>query len=131
MQTAKLEHHVWEPSRTVDLVMAMKQNSLISVRKFTDAEYLTVFNNEKVIIYDGVRTNCPIKEEAILREWWDPSSELYRIPLKVQVDNLKTDMVLLGKERSDEINAKRPVTMDAINNMYELPSTLSSVWKLK
>ena len=45
---AKLHHNVREPARTVDMVPALKHNSLISGPKFADANYVTVLTPTEV-----------------------------------------------------------------------------------
>ena len=77
MEQVKLFHDVREPARTVDLVPAMKKDTLISVGKFADAGYLTVFDEEEVNIYDGLKTKIEINDEAIIKGWRDPEMGLY------------------------------------------------------
>ncbi|KAL7476583.1 hypothetical protein ACHAW6_002434 [Cyclotella cf. meneghiniana] len=76
----------------------------------------------KVNINDGLKAKLKIHEEAVIKGWRDPETGLYRIPSKERVDNLNTDTVLLNKETSDEIQSERPMTTEAVNNVYELPS---------
>ena len=42
-KTAKLLHDVQELAKPVELVPAMKQDMFVSVRKFVDAGYFTIF----------------------------------------------------------------------------------------
>ena len=50
---AKLHHVVWEPARTVDIVPALKGNSLISGGKFAQAGYISICDGNELNIYDG------------------------------------------------------------------------------
>ena len=108
----KLKHNVRKPARTVDMVPALKHNSLISGSKFADANYITVLTPSEVLIYDGTNLQMTINKEAILRGWRDKPSGLWRIPLSKAGPPQKQEYVLLPKG-SEEV----------INNVYELPST--------
>lgn len=126
-ETAKLLHDVQEPATMVELVPAMKQDMLISVGKFADVGYITIFDGEEVNIYDGLRANLKIHEKEVVKGWRDPAMGLYRIPLKEKVDNLNTDTVLLDKERSQKIQSERPKITEAVNNVYKLPLTVTAI----
>ncbi|KAL7488980.1 hypothetical protein ACHAW6_014747 [Cyclotella cf. meneghiniana] len=105
----------------------MKQHTLISVGKFADAGYVTVFDGEEVNIYYGLKAKLKFCEEVVIKRWRDPETGLYWIPLKERVNNLNTNTVLLDKERSDDIQSERPMTTEAVNNVYELPSTEKAI----
>ena len=67
---AKLHHMVREPARTVDMVPNLNNNSLMSARKFADAQYITVLTTTEVLVYDDMGDlQLSISGEAILR-WW-------------------------------------------------------------
>ena len=97
----------------------MKQDTIINVGKFADAGYLTIFDGEEVNIYNGLKARLKISKEVVIKEWRDPETGLYQIPLKERVDNLNTDTVLLNKETSDKIQSVRPMTTESVNNVYE------------
>jgi hypothetical protein len=109
---AKLHHDVREPARTVDMVPALKHNSLISGPKFADANYITVLTPTEVLIYDGRGLKISTSKEAIIRGWRDTTSGLWRIPLEKDCAPHKSEYVLLPKGSEE-----------AIHNVYELPST--------
>ena len=119
----KLLHDVREPAKTVELVPAMKQDTLISIGKFADAGYFTIFDGEEVNIYDGLKARLKISKVMVIKGWRDPETGLYRIPLKERIDNLNMDTVLLNKETSENIQSDRPKTTEAVKNVYESPST--------
>ena len=50
----------------VDLVQRLQHNSLLSVSKFVEANYLTVFTPDKVKIFNGDKTTLSITDEPIL-----------------------------------------------------------------
>ena len=109
---SKLHHNVREPARSVDMVPALKHNSLLSGPKFADANYITVLTPEEVLIFDGEDLKLSASKEAVLRGWRDIPSGLWRVPLETTCAPRKSEYILLP--RSSE---------DAINNVYELPST--------
>lgn len=59
-------HDVGETARTVDLVLSLKQNSLISGGKYKHAGYLILFDNKEVNIYKGLNAEIKISEETII-----------------------------------------------------------------
>jgi hypothetical protein len=145
---AKLVHKVREPARTIDMVPAIKHNSLLSTSKFAEADYITVYDKDEVNIYDATTTKIVISEEAVLKGWRDPTDGLWRIPLVTNLENLNTDTLLFDgpgghtpvdakydvastdttKERIAELTGKhRPHHSEAVNNVYELPSIEQSI----
>ena len=109
---AKLHHKVREPAQTVGMVPELKHNSLLSGPKFADANYVTVLTPNEVLIYDGHGLKISTSKDAIMRGWRDTTSGLWRIPLEENCSPNKSEYVLLPKGSED-----------AINNIYELPST--------
>ena len=69
---AKLYHSVSEPARTVDMVPALKDNSLLSGGKFDQAGYVAVCGDKKVSLYDGKTAKITLSEEAVLTGWRCP-----------------------------------------------------------
>jgi hypothetical protein len=55
----------------------VSQNSLLSTGKFTDANYITVFDKEMVNIYDANVTIFTVSRGAILRGFHDLELNLY------------------------------------------------------
>ena len=78
---AKLEHGLREPARTVDMVPALRGNSLLSGGKFAEAGYISICDGEEVNIYDGRTARIQVSEEAVLKGWRCPHTNLWRIPL--------------------------------------------------
>ena len=67
---AKLHHSVREPACTVDMVPDLKHNSLMSARKFANAQYIKVLTPTKVLVYDNMGDlQHSISSTAILRGW--------------------------------------------------------------
>ena len=137
---AKLHHRLREPARTVDIVPALKGNSLLSGGKFAEAGYISICDGDEVNIYDGRTAKITISEEAVLRGWRCPHQNLWRVPLQANVTNLNQHTLLLdGPTGTESLNSlyavpssaamvqhiklfSRPNPSEAINNVYELPS---------
>ena len=64
---AKLLHDVQGPAKIVDLVPAMKQDTLISIGKFVDAGNVKIFNGDKENVNDGLKAKLKVSEEAIIQ----------------------------------------------------------------
>ena len=86
----KLHHPVQEPARTVDMIPALADQYLISGSKFSDAGYISIYNGEEVIIYDGRTSHILVSETSFLRLWKCPCTKLWRVPLQTCVTNLNT-----------------------------------------
>ena len=69
---AKLHHPVQELSHTVDMVPALADQSLLSDRKFSDAGYISIYDNEEVNIYDGCTDRIKVYEAEVLKGWKCP-----------------------------------------------------------
>ena len=94
------------------MVPALKHNSLLSGPKFADANYITILTPDEVLIYDGKGLKISTNKDTILRGWRDESTGLWRIPLEADCSPKKSEYILLPKGCEE-----------AINNVYELPST--------
>lgn len=90
---AKLLHNVREPMKSVEIIPAMKKDTLFSVHKFADAGCVTVFDDKKVNISGGLMANLKIREDAIIKGWRDLAMGLYWIPLQNKVENLNMGTV--------------------------------------
>ena len=111
---AKLHHSVRERAGTVEMVPNLKQNSLMSARKFADAQYSTVLTPTELWVYDDMGDlQLSMSSKAILRGWRYKHSGLWRFPLTPVVLNKNTNTMLID----------RPNTEHAINIAYKLPSS--------
>ena len=64
---AKLHHPICEPTRTVDIVPALVENSLLSRGKFSEMGYISICDGNKINIYDGYTAQIVVSEEAVLK----------------------------------------------------------------
>ena len=62
-----LQHKVRDPARQLDIVPGIRTDSLISMAKFADADYMAVFDKDKVEIFDANNTKVEVTNGAILR----------------------------------------------------------------
>jgi hypothetical protein len=69
-------HNVRQPAKDVHIIPSIESNSLLSTAKFSEAGYITVFDNEEVNItvldneevniYDAYNTKLIVSRGAIL-----------------------------------------------------------------
>ena len=63
---SEIEHKVWEPARTFNMVPALGNQSLLIRGKFAEAWYVLECNEEKINIYDGKTATLTVSEDAVL-----------------------------------------------------------------
>ena len=101
-------------ARELDILPELKENSLLSVCKLSDAGYTTIFHSGDggVTVHWHNDIFIRVKKEAVLKGWRDESG-LWRVPIKEKVENKNTDTLIL----------QRPLPNEAASNVYDLPST--------
>ena len=75
------------------------QNNLMSTNTFTNENYVKVFDNEEVNIYDANDIEIKTTRGAILRGWKVPEEGLWRFPLvkdAAKICNLNTETAILN-----------------------------------
>ena len=77
-----LEHRVIEPARTVNMVPALENKSLLSGGNVAEAGYVSVCNGEEVNIYDDHTARITLSEKAVLKGSRCPRKILWQIPLQ-------------------------------------------------
>jgi hypothetical protein len=141
MTRNKLLHNVCEPARSINIVPALVENSLLSTNKFAKAGFTVIYDKDEVNFYNARTTKITVLEEAILTCWQCPHQKMWRVPLIPIVTNLNTDTLLLDHPLGlDSLNAIYTVSSsslahnhvvlhlgklaerDHIHNVYELPS---------
>ncbi len=115
----KLHYDVRHPAKDVHIVPGIKRDSLLSIPKFADANYIAIFDKDKVNIYEANKTTIVVSRSAILRGWRCKTTNLWRIPLIRNVINENTDTVLCDRCPT-EFLPNRPPPDEAIHNVYEL-----------
>ncbi len=77
----KLQHNVHHPTKDVYIVPGIKRNSLLSIPKFVNANYIAIFDKDKGNIYDANKTSIVVSHGAILQGWRCKQMNLWRVPL--------------------------------------------------
>jgi hypothetical protein len=62
----KLQHNVRHPAKDVHIIPGIKRDSLLSIPKFVNANYIAIFDKDKVNIYDANKTSIVVSRGAIL-----------------------------------------------------------------
>ena len=63
----ELQHDVRHPAKDVHIVPGIERDSLLSIPKFADANYVAIFDKDEVNIYDANKTTIVVSQGAILR----------------------------------------------------------------
>ena len=90
----KFQHDMRHPAEDVHIVKGIKRNSLLSIPKFADANYVSIFDKDEVNIYDANKTTIIVSSGTILQGWRCKQTTLWQVPLIKNVQNNKTDTVL-------------------------------------
>jgi hypothetical protein len=72
----KLHLNVGKPARSVNIVPALVENSLLSTNKFVEAGYTVIYDAKEVNFYDTRTTKIVVSEAAILKGWRCPCAKL-------------------------------------------------------
>jgi hypothetical protein len=65
----KFQHDLRHPAKDVHILPGIKRDSLLSILKFTDANYVAIFDKGEVNIYDANKTKIIVSRSAILQGW--------------------------------------------------------------
>ena len=103
----------------VDIVPGINTATLISTGKLADANYISIFDEEEVNVYDANNTVVTTTQGSVLRGYRDKNEGVYRIPLVKDVKNINTDTIIVNAPPSSLLH-KQPPTHETVNNVYEL-----------
>jgi hypothetical protein len=117
-EIAEYPFKVRAPAQELHITPGVTKNSLLSTSKFTNANYITIFDKEAVNIYDANETTITITRGVILRGFKCPMTGMWRIPLVDLVRNNNTDTVIVNCPPLEFLPA-RPPPADTIHNVYE------------
>jgi hypothetical protein len=115
----ELHNKVCHPAKDIHIVPEIERNLLLSMAKFADANYIAIFDKDKINIYDAYNTKVTVSRSAILCGWQCTDTNLWRVPLVPHVTNNNTDTVLCNRPPT-EFLPQCPPPSDAIYNVYEL-----------
>ncbi len=106
----KLHLNVHELARSVNIVPALMENSLLSTNKFVEADHTVIYDAKEVNFYDARTTKIVVSKAAILKGWRCHVKKLWRVCITDVVTNKNTDTLLLD----------HPCGHDCINAMYQV-----------
>ncbi len=90
----EFQHDMCHPAKDVHIMPGIERDSLLSIPKFADANYVAIFDKDEVNIYDANKTTIIISRGALLRGWRCKQTNLWQVPLIKNVQNNNTDTVL-------------------------------------
>ncbi len=115
----KLQHNVHHLTKDVHIVPGIKHDSLLSIPKFVNTNYIAIFDKDEVNIYNANKTSIIVSRGAILQGWQCKQINLWRVPLVKDIKNNNTDTVLCDRCPT-ESSPDRPPPSNTIHNVYEL-----------
>jgi hypothetical protein len=137
----KLHHNLRESACSINIVLSLVGNSLLSTVKMVEASYTAIYDDKEVNFYDTATTKITVLADTILKGWHCPQAKLWRVLLVDNVRNENMDTLLLDhlhkhdclnllyKVKSttttwEHINAimLQTIGQEYIHNAYELPS---------
>ena len=74
---AKFMHKLREPETEVDIFPGLT-NTLLSTVKLVEGGYFSVYDENELNIYDGIKAKIIITEEAVLKGYRCPREKLWR-----------------------------------------------------
>jgi hypothetical protein len=104
---------------SADIVQGIEHDSLLSIPKFASANYIAIFDKDKINIYDANNTKVTVSCSAILCGWQYKDTNLWHVPLLPTILNNNTDTVLCDRPPT-EFLPDRPPPTEAIHSVYEL-----------
>ena len=99
------------------------QNNLLSTTQFSKTQYIKIFDEEEVNIYDATNTEIKTTKGAVLRGWRLPYKGLWRIQLDknaISESNLNTKTVKAKEPLSKLLKIQPPTLSQSIDNVYKL-----------
>jgi hypothetical protein len=121
---AKLLYDLRATAIEADMVPNLAMNSLLSTGKMADANYVTVFTQDEVKVFDAETAPFQMEGCMVMQGWRCPKTKLWRVPLKPDWTNENTETTLLSKEATQIVLSKREKfdPMEFTNSVYELPN---------
>ncbi len=76
----ELHHDVHHPTKDVHTVPGIERDSLLSIPKFVNANYVVIFDKDEVNTYNANKTIITVSCSAILRWWQCKQTKLWHVP---------------------------------------------------
>ncbi len=109
----KLHHKLQPPARDVHIMPSIERDSLLSMFKFVEANYIAIFDKDKVNIYDANNTEVTVMRSAILQG--------FRCQQKMwQIQLVKMVKTTLCNRPPTKFLPNQPPPSEAIANVYKL-----------
>jgi hypothetical protein len=102
-----VSHHI------VDIILGLKDQSLINGKKFANVEYVSICDNKEVNVYNGRIFKIVVSEVTVLKGWQCPRTRIQRTLLPYTLHNKRTNTLILDS----------PSGLESLNSMYSLPSS--------
>jgi hypothetical protein len=115
----EFQHDMRHPAKDVHIVPGIEHDSLLSIPKFVDANFVAIFEKDEVNIYNANKTTIIVFHSTILRRWGCKQTNLWQVPLIKKIQYNNTDTVLCNQCLA-EFLPNRPPPSKAIHNVYEL-----------
>ena len=116
---AEYPFDVRRPAKELHITPGISQNSLLSTAKYADAGYITVFDKDRVNVYDANITMITVSREVVLRGCREEGEDLWQIPIVETVQNNNTDTIIVNRPPT-EFLPNRPEPSEAVHNVYKL-----------
>jgi hypothetical protein len=114
----ELHHKLRPPARDIHTMPSIKCDLLLSMSKFVDANYIAIFDKDKVNNYDANNTEVTVMRSAILQGFCCQQG-MWQIPLVKTVMNNNTKTILC-KCPPIRFLPDQPPPSEAIANVYKL-----------
>ena len=115
----ELPFNLRAPARDVHMLPGVR-HTLLSMNRFAEAGYISIFDEDEVNIYDATNTEITVSRGAILRGWRDASSGLWRIPLIPNPVDEDSDTTLMSATPDQALQASQPPPTEDVLNVYEV-----------
>ena len=98
-------------------------NNLFSINKLANENYISVFDGDKLSIYDANSTRITVSRRAVLEGWHSEHEGIWRIPVGKQQEDIKNEnieTVLVFDSPSKKLEESAAPPINHILSVYEL-----------
>ena len=112
---------LWREATEAHTVPGIKHN-LLSINKLADENYISIFDGDKLSIYDRNNTQVMVSRQAVIKCWHSEHKGIWRIPLvkRNKVHNNNVNTVLVDRSPLEVFSDSGPPPFDHTLNVYEL-----------
>ena len=102
----KIHHDIHHPAKDMHIIPKIERDSLLSIPKFANNNYVVIFDKDEVNIYDANKMTIVVSRGAILQGWQCKNTNLWQIPLIKNVINENTDTILCNRPTKQSTTCK-------------------------